>query len=235
MGRFSLLSLMILTALSLSLSACDDKKQEEQTQQSQEAPKRGGPPRLPLDEMKKKTEEEKKTISQEPIELKLGDATAFATAEGATAGAVFLRISNPSPREDFLNGVTATVGTSAELHKTTIDENGTATMRKVRQLTIKPGNHLVLNPKGHHIMILGLTKALKVGDIFEVTLDFNSAQDVTVPVKVIAPYADAHAHHPVQKMVTPPDALKETVKKLQAPQQPSAPAAIEHQHEHPAQ
>ncbi len=237
MRRFSLLSLMAVTALSLYLVGCDDKKQEEQAQQRSE---KSGPLllRQAMGKKKKEEEETKKSRPQkpvDPIELKFGEATAFATAKGASTGAVFLRISNPNPRADNLNSVTATVGTAAELHKTTIDENGTATMRKVRQFAIKSKNHLVLNPAGYHIMILGLTKPLLEGDTFEVTLDFENAKDATIPVKVIAPSADAHVHHPAQKMMSPPGALRETIKKLQTPEQSAVPATTEHQHEHPAQ
>lgn len=239
MRRFSLLSLMAVTALSLSLSACDDKKQQDQSQQAQGEIKPGMPPVLQRDLENRKKEEARRSIPQQNVVLKFGEATSFATAEGATAGAVFLRITSEGPGEAYLKGATATVGTVAELHQTTIDENGTASMRKMTQFAINPESHLVLNPTGPHIMILGLTNPLKEGDTFKVTLDFENAEDVTLPVKVVAPAAEDHSHHHGSaETVTHPDALQKTIKAMKDSQKAPAatsPATDEHQHEHPAQ
>ena len=87
----------------------------------------------------------------------VGDAIAYATAEGQSVGAVFLKMTRKDDK-DSLIGVKADVGTSAQMHRTEVDDNGVAQLREVSGFKLSPGKICVLNPAGYHIMILVLTK-----------------------------------------------------------------------------
>ena len=170
-----LLPLMAVTALSLSLAACDDKKEDAaagtETTTTAEAPAAAD-------------------VAPAAV-IHVEGATAYATAEGATTGAVFLTLHNPQSTADKLVGASAPVASGAELHETTTDANGVMQMNKVDAIEIQPGQQVSLKPDGYHIMLTGLTAPLTAGTSFEITLDFENAADVTLPVTVTSPVAAA--------------------------------------------
>ena len=57
-------------------------------------------------------------------------------------------------------------------------------MRHVRSIPVPANGTVTLQPGGHHIMMMGLTKKLKKGEIFPLTLTFENAGKVTVDVKI---------------------------------------------------
>lgn len=61
---------------------------------------------------------------------------------------------------------------------------GAMTMQEVESIELQPGVTVNLEPGGYHIMLLDLAEPLEVGDTFEVTLDFETADDMVVTVEV---------------------------------------------------
>lgn len=59
-------------------------------------------------------------------------------------------------------------------------------MQPITRLEILAGGTVQLAPGGYHIMLIGLTKDLNVGDTVQVTLKFEKAGDVTVSAQVRA-------------------------------------------------
>ena len=59
-------------------------------------------------------------------------------------------------------------------------------MEPIARLEIPAGGTVQLAPGGYHIMLIGLTKDLNVGDTVQVTLKFEKAGDVTVTADVRA-------------------------------------------------
>lgn len=59
-------------------------------------------------------------------------------------------------------------------------------MEPIARLEIPAGGTVQLAPGGYHIMLIGLTKDLNVGDTVQVTLKFENAGDVTVTAQVRA-------------------------------------------------
>jgi periplasmic copper chaperone A len=97
-------------------------------------------------------------------------------------GVVYLTIiDNGAP--DRLTRVSSPVATKADLHES-FSDHGVAKMRDVAALAIEPGKPVTLAPGGYHIMLTGLTQALKQGDSFPVTLDFEKAGQITATVTV---------------------------------------------------
>ena len=64
-------------------------------------------------------------------------------------------------------------------------ENGVMKMREVSSIELKPGEKVAMQPgDGYHLMLMGLTQQLKVGDKFPMTLTFEKAGTKEVGVWV---------------------------------------------------
>lgn len=61
---------------------------------------------------------------------------------------------------------------------------GAMTMQEVESIELRAGETVNLEPGGFHIMLLDLAEPLEVGDTFDVTLDFENADDLIVTVEV---------------------------------------------------
>ena len=61
---------------------------------------------------------------------------------------------------------------------------GAMTMQEVEAIELSAGDTVNLEPGGYHIMLLDLVEPLEVGDTFDVTLDFETADDLVVTVEV---------------------------------------------------
>ena len=111
-----------------------------------------------------------------------------AWARPAMAGensAVYLLLHNHTAVDDELVGVSSNVAASVELHESRMME-GTDMMEMVPQesIPLPADGEVELKPGGLHIMLVGLTRDLKVGDEFKITLTFQSGLqlELTVPV-----------------------------------------------------
>lgn len=60
-------------------------------------------------------------------------------------------------------------------------------MRKVDAIEIQPNQQITLKPDGYHLMLMNLKEPLTVGKDLKITLDFEKAPDVTVPVWITSP------------------------------------------------
>lgn len=103
-------------------------------------------------------------------------------------GAAYLRIANGGDESDRLIGASADVAKVVEIHEIAT-ESGVMQMRPlVDGLEVLAGDETVLEPGGYHIMLIGLTTSLEPGMTYELTLTFEHAGDVIVPV-VVQPMA----------------------------------------------
>ena len=121
-------------------------------------------------------------------------AWARATPPGASVGAVYVTLENRGPADERLISVASPAAKSAMLHET-VEEGGASTMRESHG-AIAPGNTLEMKPGGVHIMLMGLTKPLKEGEIVGVTLGLETAGNIKVEAKVAPIGADG----PMQAM-----------------------------------
>ncbi len=212
-----LFPLMAVTAFSLSLAACDDNKTEDtaatETTVAAEAPVAA------------------ETAAPVTAVVHAEGATAYATAAGSTNGAVFLTLHNQQTAADKLVGASSPVATTVELHESAVDANGVATMTKVDAIEIPAGQQVSLKPDGYHIMLLGLNAPLTEGTPFDITLDFENAADVTLPVTVTAPVAAAteathegHDHGAVAPDASATDATASSTTVDESPAEPAGTA-----------
>ena len=123
--------------------------------------------------------------------VKVENAWARPTVAGQAGGGGFLKISG-APAGDKLVSATAAVSKTVELHRMEMDGN-VMRMRQVDFIEVPAGGVVELKPGGLHIMFIGLTKTLKAGETFPMTLKFEKAGEVKVDVKVQA-QAEAAQH-----------------------------------------
>ena len=130
-------------------------------------------------------------------EYKLGDLVidqpwARASAGNAKSGAAYLAIANHGSGPDRLIGASSPAG-QAELHNN-VSEDGIMKMRPVEAVDLAPGETVVLEPGGLHLMLMGLAEPLVEGKTFPLTLTFEKAGSIHVEVKVEG-VASMHGDH----------------------------------------
>ncbi|MDH3236846.1 MAG: copper chaperone PCu(A)C [Alphaproteobacteria bacterium] len=113
---------------------------------------------------------------------------AWARASLTANGAAYVAFRNIGKSTDRLIGVRTPVANRAELHTHTMDK-GIMRMRPLKAIEVHPGAPAVMRPGGDHIMLMGLTRKLKRGETFPITLRFAQAGEVTVMAKVAGPGA----------------------------------------------
>jgi periplasmic copper chaperone A len=115
-------------------------------------------------------------------------------------GVGYMTIANTGKEPDVLLGGASDGADRVEVHETTIDDKGVASMKKLGEVTIEPGKSIELKPGGMHLMLVGLKAPIADGGTFKLKLNFKKAGavDVELPAQGGAPTANAdheHMHH----------------------------------------
>lgn len=117
------------------------------------------------------------------IEIKA--AWSRATAPGQNIGVAYFEIVNHGG-PDVLRGAQVEGVGQAMLHRSAND-NGVMTMRGLDDgLGVGAQKTVSLQPGGDHLMLMGLTKALRQGDELRATLEFDHAGKIEVKIPVLA-------------------------------------------------
>lgn len=124
------------------------------------------------------------------------DGWARATPPTADVGAVYLTITNAGDASDRLIAARTGAARSVEIHRTTI-QNDIMRMRPVDDIVIAPGERIVLDPDGYHLMLFGLAEPLAANQTIPLELDFEHAGTIVIDIDVRAAFAgqDPHQHH----------------------------------------
>jgi len=89
--------------------------------------------------------------------------------------AAYLKIENRGTAADRLVEVIFGGANRVELHESFVDERGIASMRPVASVEVPAGGEARLEPGGLHVMLMGLTGRLSVGDSISTVLRFEIA------------------------------------------------------------
>lgn len=124
-------------------------------------------------------------------DYKLGELTiqhpwAWASAGAAKTGAAYMEIVNDGTVPDLLVAVASPVAEQVQLHAYVVD-GGVAKMRSIEAIEVSPGDPVILQPGGLHVMLTGLKATIVAGQSFPLTLTFERAGSVTVEVIIQAP------------------------------------------------
>ena len=123
-----------------------------------------------------------------PAKMMAGDAAqGNAMQHGGTTSAVYVTLTNPSEVSDRLFSPKTDVAHSVEIHETRMEGDVMRMQQVEGGIETPAGGQVELKPGGLHIMLIGLTRDLKVGDTFPVTLEFASGATLTVEAEVRQP------------------------------------------------
>ena len=128
--------------------------------------------------------------SSEPVSVE--DAWARVSPAGVTTGAAYFKIT--SENDDSLIGVSVStdIAHHAEIHEVVHSmemsddgmHDGAMSMQEIESLPLPAGSPVRLAPGGYHVMLIDLVEPLQLGLTFDLTLDFETAADLTVSVEV---------------------------------------------------
>lgn len=107
-------------------------------------------------------------------------------AEAGANSAVYFEIENGG-QDDMLLSVSSRIAERTEIHRTFIQEDGTAKMEHQSSVEIPGGDIVIFAPGGLHIMLTNLDKQVVVGDTFDLTLKFENEGEVIIHVTVQTP------------------------------------------------
>lgn len=109
---------------------------------------------------------------------------ARATPEGAQTAAIYFSIINQEDTADTLVKASATVATSAMLHRITMAKN-IARMDMVANVPLPAHDRVTFGPLKYHVMLTGLKAPLKKGAVVPFTLDLASGRHLDLDIHVL--------------------------------------------------
>ena len=114
---------------------------------------------------------------------------AFATPAEPSA-AIYLTVTNLSSSDAIVGAdLVGQPLVAVTLHENRGSDDGMSTMVPVEQIAL-PEGETALGPGDAHLMAEGLSEPFEIGRSVQITVRFDRAPDVTVPVRIIDP-ADA--------------------------------------------
>lgn len=124
----------------------------------------------------------------------MGERSTSSGSEGAPmaqssagTGAVFMKLVNTGGEVDRLVGAQTDAADVAEIHETTMQGDVMKMQMLSQGLEIPAEGEVVLKPGSYHIMLIGITRDLKVGDQISLVLEFEKSAPMTVDARVQQP------------------------------------------------
>lgn len=118
-----------------------------------------------------------------PQEIEVHQPWARAAMSGQNS-AVYFELHNHMAEADELTGASSDVAGAVEVHLSSMDANGVMKMEQQDSVPLEPDAEVLFAPGGLHVMLIGLTRDLKAGDQFELTLHFKNHADIVLTVTV---------------------------------------------------
>jgi copper(I)-binding protein len=98
-------------------------------------------------------------------------------------GAIYFMIHNRGSNADTLTGVSSNIAEAIEIHESKMSGD-VMQMQQLQSVPLERSTEIRFEPGGLHVMLVGLKKALKVGDEVQITLHFANFEDINVTVPV---------------------------------------------------
>lgn len=118
--------------------------------------------------------------------LTIRDAWARPANAGDNGAAYFL-IENGTGADDTLLSVSSEIASASEVHMSMMMDGGVMSMQQQESVPVPAGEEVEFKTGGLHVMFIGLTRELKVGETITLTLSFEQAGDLVVEVPVVEP------------------------------------------------
>jgi copper(I)-binding protein len=124
--------------------------------------------------------------------IEISDGYLKATPPKAPVSAGYLTIRNNGSADINLTGVRAAFAGMGAVHDMQMS-NGVMTMTEVENgIMVSAGKMVSLAPGGLHLMFMGLTQQLKIGDEHTITLTFDKCGDLDVSLPVASNAMSGH-------------------------------------------
>lgn len=118
-------------------------------------------------------------------QMQVADPYARAASPMAISGAAFMAVTNPTDTDDRILAATSDVAERVELHTHIQTSDGMMQMVHLEDgIPLPAGETVLLERGGLHVMFLGLRQPLTQGDEITVTLEFETAEPLTVTIPV---------------------------------------------------
>ncbi|HUR42482.1 MAG TPA: copper chaperone PCu(A)C [Aestuariivirga sp.] len=101
----------------------------------------------------------------------------------ATSAVVYMTLVNEAGEADRLIAISSSAASMVHLHETK-SVDGILSMRPVEGSNLGPGESIVMQPGGLHVMLMGLKAPLKKGESITLELIFERAGNIAVEVPV---------------------------------------------------
>lgn len=129
--------------------------------------------------------------------IKIESAWTRATPGAAKTGAGYLKVTNTGDAADTLIGGSAAFARKVEIHAMEMTDDVMRMAKLDPGLVIEPGETVMLEPGGFHVMLMGMTEKMIEGDTVTITLEFQNAGavDVVFPVQPVGAMGTGHDGH----------------------------------------
>jgi periplasmic copper chaperone A len=91
----------------------------------------------------------------------------------------YMILANRGPAADTLEKVETPLAARVEIHSSSM-AGGVMSMRSVDKVTAPAGGQVTFGPGAYHLMIIGVTRTLRAGDVVPATLSFASGAKLRV-------------------------------------------------------
>src|SRR5262249_29134092 len=118
----------------------------------------------------------------------------WSRATPVKVGTAYMTLRNNGTTSDRLIKVSSPMAEQGEVHETKVDD-GTAMMRPMGALELKPRSSVQLKPGGIHVMLTGLARPLKEGERVKLSLTFEKAGTIDIEARVEKAGAVAPGEH----------------------------------------
>ena len=122
--------------------------------------------------------------NDEPVLIR--DPWSRASVGTRTPGVAYMTIKNTSNESLTLVGIETKIAEKSTIHNTTVDKNGISSMSSVKEIQIKSGEEVFLQPGGLHAMLVNLQEPLIKGQSYQLTLIFDNGFQKSVDVPVFS-------------------------------------------------
>lgn len=113
---------------------------------------------------------------------------------GQSNSAAFLRIDNAGGGDWHLVSGRTDVADSVELHSHQRDQ-GVVAMRRVSEVLVPAGGSFAFKPGGYHVMLIGLQRSLREGELVGLTLCADSGECISAELPVRSVLNEHHHQH----------------------------------------
>ncbi len=122
----------------------------------------------------------------EPGAMEVEDAWGRTSPASANNAAFYVTVHNATSTEQRLVGASSDRCEMVQIHLSEVDDQGVMRMRPADAVvrTIAPGERMSMEPGGLHVMCMGVSAPLVIGEMIPLTLTFESGVAVDLDVVV---------------------------------------------------